>query len=152
MRSTSGPALVPAPHFDVTVYLVLDDFGPIGRAYLETTRRNATERPSSGGYSPANTKSPSELLRSTPPKAGRKTSRRRSRGKCLSARRGAESPYRTQRIILWRLRSAKKRRSSRRTHYRVELTLIVRRRTPAVTRADAKACGGASNRSPYFIR
>ena len=36
MRSTSGPALVPASSlFDVTVYLVLDDFGPIGRAYLE---------------------------------------------------------------------------------------------------------------------
>jgi hypothetical protein len=34
MRSTSGPSLVPSS-FDVTVYLVLDDFGKIGRAYRE---------------------------------------------------------------------------------------------------------------------
>jgi hypothetical protein len=34
MRSASSPTLVPS--FDVTVYLVLDDFGKFGRAYRET--------------------------------------------------------------------------------------------------------------------
>ena len=32
--STSGPSLVPSS-YDVTVHLVLDDFGKLGRAYLE---------------------------------------------------------------------------------------------------------------------
>ncbi len=40
MRSPAlGPSLVPA--FDTTVYLVLDDFGKIGRAYLETDEADA---------------------------------------------------------------------------------------------------------------
>jgi hypothetical protein len=42
MRSTSGPSLVPL-HFDVTVYLVLDDFGELGRAYLETDEEKADQ-------------------------------------------------------------------------------------------------------------
>jgi len=29
---------------DVTVYLVLNDFGPLGRPYVETDEANATER------------------------------------------------------------------------------------------------------------
>ncbi len=33
------PSLVPS--FDVTVYLVLDDFGDLGRAYLETDEEKA---------------------------------------------------------------------------------------------------------------
>jgi hypothetical protein len=33
MRPESSPSLVPS--FDVTVYLVLDDFGALGRAYRE---------------------------------------------------------------------------------------------------------------------
>src|SRR5215469_14265853 len=32
------------PPLDVTVYLVLNDFGPLGRAYVETDEANATER------------------------------------------------------------------------------------------------------------
>ena len=40
MRSTSGPGLVPSS-FDVTVHLVLDDFGKFGRAYLETDEGKA---------------------------------------------------------------------------------------------------------------
>jgi hypothetical protein len=40
MRSTSGPTLVPSS-FDVTVHLVLDDFGKLGCAYLETDEEKA---------------------------------------------------------------------------------------------------------------
>lgn len=40
MRSTSGPSLVPLS-FDVTVHLVLDDFGNLGRAYLEADEEKA---------------------------------------------------------------------------------------------------------------
>ena len=35
-------SLVPDP--DVTVYLVLNDFGPLGRAYVETDETDADER------------------------------------------------------------------------------------------------------------
>jgi hypothetical protein len=34
MRSASGPSLVPS--FDVTAFLVLEDFGELGRAYVKT--------------------------------------------------------------------------------------------------------------------
>lgn len=37
--SDASPSLVPS--FDVTVYLVLDDFGKLGRAYLETDEEKA---------------------------------------------------------------------------------------------------------------
>jgi len=52
----STPPLVPKLTDDVTVYLVLNDFGPLGRAYVETDEANATERDvvtniSSGQYS-----------------------------------------------------------------------------------------------------
>jgi len=33
--TSATPSLV--PHFDVTVHVVLDDFGKTGRAYRETT-------------------------------------------------------------------------------------------------------------------
>ena len=42
MRNVSPP-LVPA--FDVTVYLVLDDFGQLGRAYVETSEDDADKEP-----------------------------------------------------------------------------------------------------------
>ena len=38
------PPLAPKLTDDVTVYLVFNDFGPLGRAYLETAEANATER------------------------------------------------------------------------------------------------------------
>jgi hypothetical protein len=52
----STPSLAPKLTDDVTVYLVLNDFGPLGRAYVETDEANATERDvvsniSSGHYS-----------------------------------------------------------------------------------------------------
>ena len=37
--SDASPSLVPS--FDVTVYLVLDDFGKLGRSYLETDEDKA---------------------------------------------------------------------------------------------------------------
>jgi hypothetical protein len=40
----STPPLAPKLTDDVTVYLVLNDFGPLGRAYVETDEANATER------------------------------------------------------------------------------------------------------------
>ena len=43
--SDASPSLVPS--FDVTVYLVLDDFGKLGRSYLETDEENPTRIPSS---------------------------------------------------------------------------------------------------------
>jgi hypothetical protein len=36
---SSGPSVVPS--FDVTVYVLLDDFGEFGRAYLETDEAQA---------------------------------------------------------------------------------------------------------------
>ena len=52
----STPSLAPKLADDVTVYLVLNDFGPVGRAYVETDEANASEREvisniSSGQYS-----------------------------------------------------------------------------------------------------
>jgi hypothetical protein len=52
----STPPLAPKLTDDVTVYLVLNDFGPLGRAYVETDEANATEGDvvsniSSGHYS-----------------------------------------------------------------------------------------------------
>ena len=39
--------LVPGQHaFDVTVYIVLNDFGPLGRSYAETDEAEADESPS----------------------------------------------------------------------------------------------------------
>ena len=38
------PPLAPKPTDDVTVYLVLNDFGPLGRAYVETDDADANER------------------------------------------------------------------------------------------------------------
>jgi hypothetical protein len=35
--------LVPSEAFDVTVYIVLNDFGPLGRAYCETDEAEADE-------------------------------------------------------------------------------------------------------------
>jgi hypothetical protein len=40
----STPPLAPKLTDDVTVYLVLNDFGPLGRAFVETDEANATER------------------------------------------------------------------------------------------------------------
>ena len=40
----STPPLAPKLTDDVTVYLVLNDFGPLGRAYSETDEANATEK------------------------------------------------------------------------------------------------------------
>jgi len=40
----STPPLAPKLTDDVTVYLVLNDFGSLGRAYVETDEANATER------------------------------------------------------------------------------------------------------------
>ena len=40
----STPPLAPKLTDDLTVYLVLNDFGPLGRAYVETDEANATER------------------------------------------------------------------------------------------------------------
>ena len=41
MRSRTAP-LAPGQH-DVTVYVVLNDFGPLGRAYVETDEIDADE-------------------------------------------------------------------------------------------------------------
>ena len=40
----STPPLAPKLTDDVTVYLVLNDFGALGRAYVETDEANAGER------------------------------------------------------------------------------------------------------------
>ena len=40
----STPPLAPKLTEDVTVYLVLNDFGALGRAYVETDEANASER------------------------------------------------------------------------------------------------------------
>jgi hypothetical protein len=40
----STPPLAPKLTDDLTVYLVVNDFGSLGRAYVETDEANATER------------------------------------------------------------------------------------------------------------
>jgi hypothetical protein len=40
----STPPLAPKLTDDVTVYLVLNDFGPLGRAYVETDEADANQR------------------------------------------------------------------------------------------------------------
>ena len=47
----STPPLAPKLADDVTVYLVLNDFGPLGCAYVETDEANATERDVVGNIS-----------------------------------------------------------------------------------------------------
>jgi hypothetical protein len=42
MRSVPAPSIAP-PHGAATVYLVLDDFGPLGRAYRQTEDRTGRE-------------------------------------------------------------------------------------------------------------
>jgi hypothetical protein len=41
MKTTSNPPLVPGPEIGFDVYLVLDDFGRLGRAYRETDEEHA---------------------------------------------------------------------------------------------------------------
>jgi hypothetical protein len=40
---TQTPLVPGQPTFDVTVYIVLNDFGPLGRAYCETDETDADE-------------------------------------------------------------------------------------------------------------
>ena len=40
----SSPPLAPKLNGDATVYIVLSDFGPLGRAYVETDEAAASER------------------------------------------------------------------------------------------------------------
>ena len=40
MRDEAAPSVVPS--LDVTVHIVLNDFGQLGRSYLETDQENAT--------------------------------------------------------------------------------------------------------------
>ena len=40
----SAPPLAPKLNGDATVYVVLSDFGPLGRAYVETDEAAASER------------------------------------------------------------------------------------------------------------
>jgi hypothetical protein len=40
MRDEAAPSVVPS--FDMTVHIVLNDFGQLGRSYLETDEENAT--------------------------------------------------------------------------------------------------------------
>ncbi|MGB8051134.1 MAG: hypothetical protein WCF53_25025 [Pseudolabrys sp.] len=43
MRSQTPPLAPGGPGFDVTVHIVLNDFGPLGRAYVETDEAEAGE-------------------------------------------------------------------------------------------------------------
>jgi hypothetical protein len=76
MRRNWTPSIVPGGH-DQTVYLVADDFGRIGRAWIEadydgTDLETVLKDLMSGQYIP------SESLPSTPRSAGQRTSRKTS--------------------------------------------------------------------------
>ena len=43
LSCVTDPAGTGPPAFDVTVYIVLNDFGPLGRAYCETDETDADE-------------------------------------------------------------------------------------------------------------
>jgi hypothetical protein len=71
MRSQS-PSLAPSRHAnDVTVHIVLDDFGSFGLAYVE--RLTPTKRPSLRTSSQANIQTQLGSSRSTRPRGGRAT-------------------------------------------------------------------------------
>ena len=65
--------LVPRQPFDVTVHIVLNDFGPLGRAYVEADETDADEATIVENYSVGSTRIPLGSSPSTPPKAGRVT-------------------------------------------------------------------------------
>ena len=71
MMPNAKARLSPAPDEDGTVYLVLDDFGALGRAYRETDAATLVERPSSPTCCRANTNARSGSSRSTQRRAGR---------------------------------------------------------------------------------
>ena len=68
--------LAPREPFDVTVHMVLNDFGQLGRAYVETGEAEADEPPSKI-FSMGSTRIRCGWLPSIQPKAGRVTSPRR---------------------------------------------------------------------------
>ena len=79
-----APTLAPGqPASDVTVHIVLNDFGDLGRAYVETDEAEADEASIRIrlGWSP-----------STPSKAGRATSPRRLPVPCSIARAANSAP------------------------------------------------------------
>ena len=65
------------PALDVTVHIVLNDFGPLGRAYCETDEAEADEKTAAANIHPRFRWSLSTLL-----KAGHEMSPRTSRGQC----------------------------------------------------------------------
>jgi hypothetical protein len=77
----------PVPDYpgDVTGYLVVNDFGEFGKAYVETDTPKRTARRLSAISSPGSTATLSASSPSTPPRAGRATCRRTSRTRCWSA-------------------------------------------------------------------
>ena len=73
MRSRS-PALAPGqPAYGVTVHIVLDDFGSLGRAFVETDEADADEKTIVENSSPANIHTRFGWSRSTPLRGGRAT-------------------------------------------------------------------------------
>jgi hypothetical protein len=73
------------PSYDVNVYIVLDDFGKIGRAYRETDEAEADLENVIENMMEGNTIIPCELSDSTPPRDGHATSQKMPHGRWSSA-------------------------------------------------------------------
>ena len=71
--SNASPSLVPSSAFDVTVYLVLEDFGKLGRSYLETDEDKADLETVMRNIWPVNIEDRCVLSPSTPARFGHVT-------------------------------------------------------------------------------
>src|SRR4051812_21405125 len=85
-----------APSFDVTVYIVLNDFGNLGKAYLETDEEKAdvetvVEWMLEGQYS-----KPLRVVAFNTAGAGHGTCRKISHGRCCAERRLHAVPSRSR--------------------------------------------------------
>ena len=60
-----------APDDDVTVHIVLNDFGPLGQAYVETDEAKADEATIIENILSGRIRTRYEWSRSTPPRVGR---------------------------------------------------------------------------------
>ena len=77
--SAASPSLVPS--FDTTVYLVLDDFGKLGRSYLETDEVKSDLETTINNMLVGEYRKPVRVVASTPGSNGPAMCRRRWPGR-----------------------------------------------------------------------
>ena len=88
MRGRTPPLAPDEQPHDVTIYIVLNDFAQLGRAYVETDEAKADEETVSAISAAASTPTPYEWWLLTLPRNGVVMSRRTLHAQCLTAKRG----------------------------------------------------------------